>query len=55
MEVSSRSGTRVVTLEVRKHNRAALNFYQKLGFRRVDVIHNYYNDGEDAFQMQRWL
>ena len=55
MEASSKRGTRVVTLEVRKNNDAALNFYQKMGFRRIDVIRNYYNDGQDAYQMQRWL
>jgi ribosomal-protein-alanine N-acetyltransferase len=55
MEESYKKGTRVVTLEVRKNNDAALSFYNKLGFRRVDVIKNYYNDGEDAYQMQRWL
>jgi len=55
LEESSKRGTRIVTLEVRKHNDAALNFYHKLGFLRVGVIGNYYNDGEDAYQMQRWL
>ena len=55
VEASSKRGTRAVILEVRKHNDPALNFYQKLGFRRIDVIRNYYNDGEDAYQMQRWL
>lgn len=52
---SCKKGTRIVTLEVRKNNEAALCFYRKLGFHRVDVIPNYYNDGEDAYQMQRWL
>ena len=55
MQASSTRGTRVVTLEVRKNNDAARRFYEKLGFRRIDVIHNYYNDGQDAYQMQRWL
>jgi len=55
LEESYKKGTRVVSLEVRRNNRAALNLYNKLGFRIVEVISHYYNDGEDAYRMQRWL
>lgn len=40
-----------VELEVRKNNLNAIRFYQKFGFRLVDLKENYYHDGEDAFIM----
>lgn len=52
---SVKKGARVLTLEVRKGNDAAMEFYKKLGFQVMDVIEGYYNDGEDAYQMQRFI
>jgi len=48
-------GTRLITLEVRKTNIAALRFYRKLGFEVLDSIKSYYSDGEDAYQMQKFI
>lgn len=39
-----------VWLEVRKSNRAAINFYLKSGFKPVNVVQHYYGD-EDAVRM----
>jgi len=55
LEESRKKGAKVVTLEVRKGNDGAMRFYSRLGFQPVDVIKNYYNDGEDAYQMQLFL
>lgn len=55
LEESRKKGAKVVTLEVRKGNRPAMGFYRKFGFQPMDVIKNYYNDGEDAYQMQLFI
>lgn len=45
-------GARHALLEVRESNEAAQGLYEKLGFTRVGVRHNYYTDnGEDAIVM----
>jgi len=48
---ASRSHCRWLTLEVRRSNHAAVNLYQQAGFAQVNVIRNYYPDGEAALQM----
>ncbi len=40
-------------LEVRVSNVGAQKFYQTIGFRITACIHSYYQDGEDAFIMER--
>jgi len=48
-----RTGSRVVLLEVRETNRAALALYGSLGFQELDRRARYYSDsGEDAVVMQ---
>jgi ribosomal-protein-alanine N-acetyltransferase len=43
---------RVITLEVRRSNLAAIHLYRRFGFRPVGVRPNYYvEDGEDAIVM----
>jgi ribosomal-protein-alanine N-acetyltransferase len=43
-------GARMITLEVRPSNMAALNLYRKLGFKMIGVRKGYYtNPPEDAF------
>ena len=44
-------GKERVLLEVRVSNTVAQRLYKKNGFRIIDVIPNYYNDGEDAYLM----
>ena len=49
-------GARLVVLEVRAENRAALALYDALGFSELDRRARYYADtGEDAVVMQRKL
>ncbi|WP_147654444.1 GNAT family N-acetyltransferase [Methanomassiliicoccus luminyensis] len=55
LEESRKKGAKVVSLEVRKGNVPATEFYHKFGFQPMDVIKNYYNDGEDAYQMQLFI
>ena len=42
-----------ILLEVRASNRAAIQFYQKSGFRELYLRKEYYDDGEDARVMER--
>ncbi len=49
-------GARLVTLEVRPSNTAAVNLYRKLGFKMVGVRKGYYtNPPEDAFVLSLHL
>ncbi len=46
-------GVKIVTLQVRSSNSAALSLYQKVGFKIVGVRKKYYSDnGEDAITMR---
>jgi ribosomal-protein-alanine N-acetyltransferase len=42
-----------IHLEVRKGNRAAMSFYERMGFRIFSEITHYYSDGEDAWVLKR--
>ncbi len=44
-------GKKKVLLEVRVSNYVAQRLYKKMGFEIVNVIPNYYHDGEDAYLM----
>jgi len=47
------AGARMVTLEVRRGNEAALSLYRALGYREVGVRPRYYaEEGEDAVVME---
>ncbi len=55
LEESRKKGVKAVTLEVRKGNDGAMEFYRRFGFRPINMLKMYYNDGEDAYQMQLLL
>jgi ribosomal-protein-alanine N-acetyltransferase len=40
-----------IQLEVRSDNDIAINFYEKRGFRKMDLLPKFYNDGGDAIRM----
>ena len=42
-----------ITLEVRRSNQKAINFYYKNGFKEIHVRKNYYKNGEDALVLIR--
>jgi ribosomal-protein-alanine N-acetyltransferase len=46
------AGVRLVLLEVRRSNEAAIALYRRVGFAPVNVRKGYYGDGEDAVEMQ---
>ena len=46
---------RRLKLEVNVSNAPAINMYQKLGYRAVDIIRGYYENGDDAFLMVKQL
>ena len=45
--------SRIVRLEVRESNDAAIKFYLKHGFEKKDIIPGYYADGESAITMEK--
>lgn len=49
------AGVRRIRLEVRRSNEAAHQFYAKLGYVRVGLVHGYYQGRESAVIMQRSL
>lgn len=54
IEFTSKEGMMHHTLEVRKSNRAAINLYEKFGFKTEGVRKEYYvNNKEDALIMWR--
>jgi ribosomal-protein-alanine N-acetyltransferase len=44
-----------VTLEVRVGNANAIHFYTRFGFAVTDLLRGYYTDGENGYQMARYL
>jgi ribosomal-protein-alanine N-acetyltransferase len=48
-------GVKMITLEVRTNNEAAISLYRNLGFSKIMKLENYYSDGESAYTMQLWL
>ncbi len=48
-------GIRTISLEVRKSNLGAIEFYKSLGFYEYSLMPSYYEDGEDAIIMKKNL
>ena len=56
MAYAAASHVRIVLLEVRRSNRAAIQLYRRLGFTAMGIRPNYYSDdGEDAVEMMLGL
>ena len=51
IQEASGSGARLITLEVRRSNRAARRLYERLGFEVAGVRPRYYENDEDAIVM----
>jgi ribosomal protein S18 acetylase RimI-like enzyme len=49
------AGVHTVKLEVRKSNKAALSFYERLGYSVFGELQNFYLNGEGAYAMSRTL
>ncbi len=54
-DLLERSRPGPLRLELRRSNHIALQLYVKNGFRETGIAHGYYTDGEDAFQMEKWI
>ncbi|MEO1233527.1 MAG: GNAT family N-acetyltransferase [Myxococcota bacterium] len=52
---ATHAGLESLWLHVRVRNAAAVNFYERLGFRIRDHLDGHYGGHEDAFRMQRRL
>ncbi|MFQ6134230.1 MAG: ribosomal protein S18-alanine N-acetyltransferase [Nitrososphaerales archaeon] len=50
-----RKSTDLVELQVRATDRAAVEFYERHGFRVYSTIRRYYPDGEDALAMKKQI
>ena len=51
----SDEGVRFVELEVRIDNKKAINFYKKHGFKIINEINDFYQNGESAYTMKKEL
>jgi ribosomal-protein-alanine N-acetyltransferase len=51
LKLFKNNNVKIAQLEVRKSNSIAQNFYKKIGFKKIGVIKNYYENGEDAIVM----
>jgi|GEM_PF-128666 len=51
----SLKGLDSIILEVRVSNKAAINLYNKFGFRIINAMKAYYRDGEDGYRMETVL
>lgn len=47
----AKSKFKSLRLEVRKDNEAAINLYEKAGFKSVKILPKYYGDGQDGLEM----
>ncbi len=54
-KVAETAGIRVVSLEVRADNKAAIQFYSHLGYRQIGLLRNYYCNQHDALRMVHHL
>ncbi len=53
LKKARKAGVKLIELEVRKTNTNALKFWEKMGFVKLGEIPNFYEDGGDAYQMQK--
>jgi len=54
-EISLSIGATKIVLEVRISSKKAIRFYQKRGFQIVKTLEDFYTDGENGYQMVRYL
>ncbi|MCI4434414.1 MAG: N-acetyltransferase [Thermoplasmata archaeon] len=54
-EICKLNGIRAIRLEVRISNKNAIIFYEKRGFIIINLINNYYSNGEAAYIMWKML
>ncbi len=52
---AERRNCRVLRLEARTDNAAAIGLYERLGYRRIGSYQHYYEDGADAWRYEQTL
>lgn len=55
IESIKKEKVKIVELEVRTDNKGAIAFYQKQGFKIVDRIDDFYQDGKSAYIMRKMI
>jgi ribosomal-protein-alanine acetyltransferase len=55
LAAEKRARRKKIRLCVRHSNQEAIDLYANMGYRKTDVRHNYYSDGEDAYVMRKNL
>lgn len=55
LRAAEQKGYKTMRLEVRSTHQYTRNFYARLGFSPIKHIPHYYQDGEEAIQMERGL
>jgi len=55
LENFKKEGINIVFLHVREENKEAINFYQTLGFKIIELVENYYSNGENGYLMEKSL
>jgi ribosomal-protein-alanine N-acetyltransferase len=55
LENFKKEGAKIVFLHVREENKEAINFYRALGFKIIELVENYYSNGENAYLMEKTL
>jgi ribosomal-protein-alanine N-acetyltransferase len=53
IDIFTKCNVTEIKLEVRKSNKGARKFYQKMGFEEKKILENYYEDGEEAVIMKK--
>lgn len=54
-EVARGAGIRRITVECRRDNEAARNFYGEHGYHEYEIARRYYAAVEDAIRLEKWL
>ncbi|MDR3222443.1 MAG: ribosomal protein S18-alanine N-acetyltransferase [Methanobrevibacter sp.] len=51
INVLKKNDAKIICLEVESSKQIAVNFYNKFGFKKNEVLENYYGDGSDGISM----
>lgn len=54
-DAARRRHCRVLRLEVRVDNAAAIGLYERLGYRRLELLERFYEDGTDGWRYRKTL
>jgi ribosomal-protein-alanine N-acetyltransferase len=55
LKVTTKEKIKIIELEVRTDNKKAIKFYEKNGFKIIEKINKFYQDGKNAYTMRLYL